>query len=135
MKIVIDTNVVISGVFFGGYPRTVIDAVLDRKLSVFATTDIIEEYLEIAQEMIARKQGLCREELLSAFVEKIKLIETHSDIHVSCDPDDDKFIACAKDSNALYIVSGDRDLLVLGHYDNIQMITAKEFCEQYSLLG
>lgn len=131
MKIVIDTNVVISGVFFGGYPRTVIDAVLDRKLSAFATTDIIDEYLEIAQEMVVRKQGNYREELMSAFVGKMELIETHSDIHASRDPDDDKFISCAKDSSALYIVSGDKDLLDLKHYDNIQMITAKEFCEQY----
>jgi len=86
MKIVIDTNVVISGTFFGGYPRTIINAVL---------------------------------------------IEPQSIIHISRDPDDDKFISCAKDSQALYIVSGDKDLLVLKCYDNIQIITASEFCEKY----
>ncbi len=40
MKIVIDTNVVISGVFFGGYPRRVLDAVLDGKTSASVTAEI-----------------------------------------------------------------------------------------------
>ena len=47
------------------------------------------------------------------------------------DPDDDKFINCAIDSKSLYIVSGDNDLLVLGEYNNIKIITATQFCETY----
>lgn len=54
-----------------------------------------------------------------------------SKVKVSRDPDDDKFVGCAKDAKALYIVSGDKDLLVLGHYENIEIVTAKEFCEKY----
>lgn len=130
MKIVIDTNVVISGTFFGGYPRMIIDAVLDEKLTASATAEIVDEYMEIAHEMITRKQGHFRETLLAAFIGKMELIESHSVIHISRDADDDKFISCAKDSQALYIVSGDKDLLVLEHYDNIQIMTAKEFCEK-----
>ena len=42
-----------------------------------------------------------------------------------------KFIGCAVDAKALYIVSGDNDLLVIGEYENIQVITAKDFCEMY----
>lgn len=41
------------------------------------------------------------------------------------------FIGCAVDSKALFIVSGDKDLLVLGDYDGIEMITAADFCERY----
>ena len=43
MKIVIDTNVLISGVFFGGAPRRVLDAVIDSKVSAFASPEIVEE--------------------------------------------------------------------------------------------
>ncbi len=46
-------------------------------------------------------------------------------------PDDDKFISCALDAKALYIVSGDKDLLVMGHYEDVQIITAADFCNQY----
>ena len=46
MKIVIDTNVVISGVFFGGNPRRVLEAIVDGRIDAVATKDIIEEYME-----------------------------------------------------------------------------------------
>lgn len=131
MKIVIDTNVVISGVFFGGYPRRVLDAVLDGKTSASVTAEIAAEYVEIAQEMIERKQGHFRRELFAVLLSKMELIAPHSEVHLSRDPDDDKFIACASDAKALYIVSGDKDLLVLKRYQDIEIITAKEFCERY----
>lgn len=131
MKIVIDTNVVISGVFFGGYPRRVLDAVLDGKTSASVTAEIAAEYVEIAQEMIERKQGHFRRELFAVLLSKKELIALHSEVHLSRDPDDDKFIACASDAKALYIVSGDKDLLVLKRYQDIEIITAKEFCERY----
>jgi predicted nucleic acid-binding protein len=84
MKIVVDTNVLISGVFFGGSPRKVLSAVVGERLTAVATKEIV-----------------------------------------------DKFLGCAKDARALYIVSGDKDLLVLKQFENIQIVTAKEFCVQY----
>jgi len=45
--------------------------------------------------------------------------------------DDDKFLGCAIDSKALYIVSGDKDLLTLEKYKDIEIITAREFCNRY----
>ena len=55
MNIVIDTNVVISGTFFGGFPRKVLEAVVDKKLIAYATAEIVDEYSEIVREMIDRK--------------------------------------------------------------------------------
>lgn len=57
MRIVIDTNVLISGVFFGGFPRKILSAVVGQRITACATTEIINEYEEITQEMINRKQG------------------------------------------------------------------------------
>ena len=56
MRIVIDTNVLISGVFFGGFPIEILRAVVCQKITACATTEIINEYEEIVQEMIDRKQ-------------------------------------------------------------------------------
>ncbi len=98
MKIVVDTNILISGVFFGGYPRRILTSIVDRKITACATIEIINPVSNIE---------ICRV------------------------PDDDKFLQCAKDYHALYIVSGDKDLLVIGKYEDIQIVTAKEFCEKY----
>lgn len=131
MKIVVDTNVLISGVFFGGFPRKILSSIVEKRISAFATTEIVDEYEEIVQEMVSRKQGHLNKEILSPLIGALEMIEPVSNIQISRDPDDDKFINCAKDAHALYIVSGDKDLLVLQQYENIQIVTAKEFCEQY----
>lgn len=81
--------------------------------------------------MIDRKQGHMNTDILAPLIRTLEIIEPVSDVKISRDPDDDKFINCAKDAHALYIVSGDKDLLVLRQFENIQIITAKEFCEKY----
>jgi len=58
MRIVIDTNVMISGVFFGGFPRKILSSVISQKVTACATTEIINEYEEIVQEMIDSKRLL-----------------------------------------------------------------------------
>ena len=131
MNIVIDTNVVISGTFFGGAPRKVLEAVVDNTISAFATTEIVEEYIEIVQEMIDRKQGHLSVAVLNPFVQNLYLVEASTSVEVCRDPDDNKFIGCAIDSRSYYIVSGDKDLLVLEKYEGIEIITAADFCKRF----
>ena len=131
MKIVVDTNVVISGVFFGGNPRQIVEAIVNGDINAYATTEIVDEYMGIIESMIERKQGRLNQSILSPFFSSLKMIESKTVVEVSRDPDDDKFIECAVDAEALYIVSGDNDLLDIGQYEGIQIITAKEFCEKY----
>ncbi len=131
MNIVIDTNVVISGTFFGGAPRKVLEAVVDKTISAYATTEIIEEYTEIVQEMIDRKQGHLTTAILNPFVQSLYLVESTTTVKVSRDPDDDKFIGCAIDSKSYYIVSGDKDRLVLKKHKDIEIITAAQFVKRF----
>ena len=131
MKIVVDTNVLISGVFFGGYPRRVLSAIVGRRLTACATVEIVEEDGDIVAEMIERRQGHIDRAILAPLIRAMEIIEPVTVVRVCRDPDDDKFIGCAKDAHALYIVSGDKDLLSLGRYEDIRIITAKDFCERY----
>ena len=131
MRIVVDTNVIISGVFFGGAPRQILNAIVISKVTACATTEIVDEYLEIVDEMVSRKQGNINKNILSPLIHSLEMIEPRTQVNLSRDPDDDKFLGCAKDAKALYIVSGDKDLLVLERYENIEIITAREFCDRY----
>ena len=131
MKIVVDTNVLISGVFFGGFPRKVLSSIVGNRVTACATTEIISEYEEVVQEMVDRQQGKINRSILLPLINAMEIIEPVSEATICRDPDDDKFLGCAKDAHALYIVSGDKDLLVLEHYENIQIVTAREFCERY----
>ena len=131
MKVVIDTNVVISAVFFGGVPRRIVEEAMAGRVQVCATAAIVEEYNEVVAEMIERKQGRLRRDVLAPFIACLKLVEPVSSVAVCRDPDDDKFISCAVDAGAKYIVSGDKDLLVLGKYKDIEIVTAKEFGDSF----
>ena len=131
MRIVIDTNVVISGTFFGGYPRRVIEAVVKSEVKACASVDIVQEYRETIDEVIAKGQGKLDRKVLNLLILALEMVEPQTHIKVSRDGGDDMFIDCAKEAKALFIVSGDKDLLVLGEYKGIQIITAREFCERY----
>ena len=131
MRIVIDTNVVISGFFFGGSPGRVIDAIIHGSVDACASYEIVNEYRDIFDEFLLRKQGHLEHGILDLFISKLDVIEPSTVVELSRDPDDDKFIECAVDAKALYIVSGDKDLLDLQQYDNVSIITATQFCEQY----
>ena len=131
MKIVIDTNVVISGVFFGGTPRRIIEAVSNEAVHAYATPAIIDEYIDVVEEMVSRRQGKLDGRILIPLIKKLSVILPESSIKLSRDPDDDKFIECATDAKAEYIISGDKDLLDIAEYQNVKIITAHDFCQRY----
>ncbi|MGM9742725.1 MAG: putative toxin-antitoxin system toxin component, PIN family [Candidatus Cryptobacteroides sp.] len=58
---------------------------------------------------------------------RFEIIRVTSDIHISRDPDDDKFISCAVDAKCFYIVSGDSDLLSIENYEDIEILTVVDF--------
>lgn len=131
MRIVIDTNVLISGIFFGGPPRKILEAVLERRVDAWASMQIVSEYQRVIQEMLDSRQGRLRMDLLSPIVSRMRLIDPETEVHASRDSDDDKFLSCAVDAKCLYVVSGDKDLLVLGSYEGVEIITARVFCERH----
>ncbi|MCI2132674.1 MAG: putative toxin-antitoxin system toxin component, PIN family [Eubacterium sp.] len=131
MRIVIDTNVLASGVFFGGAPRLVLEAISSRNIDAFATSEILEEYHKTIDRLMVKYGGQFNAEGLSRFQMMINLVDVHTKVTVCRDPDDDKFLGCALDSRAVYVVSGDKDLLTLKNYEGIEIITAREFCDRY----
>ena len=131
MRIVVDTNVLISGIFFGGFPGKILRASVEGRIRACASMEILNEYQEIIREMVRRKQGNIDVSILNPLIRSMEIIEPASKIEICRDPDDDKFINCARDAQAMYIVSGDKDLLVIQQFENISIVTAKEFCERY----
>lgn len=60
MRIVIDTNVVASAIFFGGRPKDLIELVVSKKLDAYASTEIITEYQETTDELWSGRDGSSR---------------------------------------------------------------------------
>ena len=81
--------------------------------------------------MIKRKYGKIDMILLSTLISKLIIINPTSNVDICRDPFDNMFINCVIDSEALYIVSGDKDLLDLKQVGVTRVITAKEFCDKF----
>ena len=135
LKAVVDTNqFIISLISKKGPSAKLIDAWRDHKFSLIISQDIFTEikrvfyYPRIITARHLDKQDI---ETFINFIEKRAIILSHTPpIQViKDDPDDDKILACALEAQADYIVSADQHLLRLRQYQNINIITAKEFLE------
>jgi len=112
MRILIDTNILISGLFFGGLPKKLLSE-LDENFNICVNEKIVAEYNAQIERKIHNPKYTLNEELREKFFNTLQSFEIESDLKVCRDPDDDKFINCAIDAKAIYIVSGDNDLLTL----------------------
>ena len=134
-RVVLDTNVLVSGlVAKGGAPRQILDAWLECQYTLVTSLYLVEESAHVlSYPRIAKRLHLGEEELvaiMAALLSKAELTPGHLHLPgVTRDPKDDAVVACAKEGEADYIVSGDQDLLVLGEYESIRVITPRQFVE------
>ena len=127
MKIVIDTNIVISGIFFGGLPRKILEAAADGKIQAIASNEILEEYEKVFETMVKKKNGNLNKNILYPFISRILLVDPKIKTDLCRDKDDNKFLDCAIESDADYIISGDDDLLSLENISDIPILSARSF--------
>ena len=130
MKILIDTNILISALFFGKFPKEFLNEVLVKNFEICINDKILDEYEATIHKKILKKKIL-DEVLYEKFLQDVRFFESVSDLKICRDPDDDKFINCAIDAKAIYIVSGDNDLLTLKNFAGIEIVTAREFYDKY----
>ncbi len=137
MRIVADTNTVISGLLWKGAPRQIIQACRYQRITVVSSERLIAELAEVlAREKFAnriRSAGLIPASLVEDYrvlTEQVYL-EPLSE-PVCRDPDDDAVLACALAGRADAVVSGDDDLLSLNVFRGIPIITAAEWVRQHS---
>jgi len=130
MKVVVDTNVLVSGVFFGGMPSRVLEAWRDRKIDVVVSPDILEEYRRVGEHLEAQFTDVSLAPFLALLVMNAEIVEP-PDLpeKVSRDSDDDKFIACALAGGCQIIISGDKDLLSISGYKGVKVVAPREFLE------
>jgi len=127
-RIVIDSNVVISGFLFGGNPARVLVAVLEGKARCFTSLPILEELRGVLQRP---KFSLAPEQAL-AVVEEFRLLcevvaPRLAVQAIRDDPADDRVLECAAEAQADFIVSGDAHLLELAAWRNIRIASPTDF--------
>ncbi len=131
MRIVADTNTVVSGLLWSGPPQQLINAAREKRITLYSSLALAAEFAEvIGREQFARRiraAKLSAAELVADYARLANLV-VPADINpaVADDPDDDQILACALAANVDAIVSGDKRLRNLKTYQGIRIISATE---------
>ena len=130
MTIVIDTNVIISALLFGGKPQRVLEMVLKGTVRMATSKVMLDEIAGVLQGRKFKYPpevafGIVRElESISDLVVPLRRIEA-----IRADPCDNMVLECAVPAGADCIVTGDAHLLELKEFETIRIVTPAQFLE------
>lgn len=132
MKVILDTNVFISGVFYSGAPNQILNAWRDGKIQLVISHDILREYLRVGEIFADKFPSIDLQPILDLVTIEAELhvVEDLSE-RVCSDPDDDKFLACAIASGSKIIVSGDKHLVKVSGFHGIEILKPHEFIKRH----
>lgn len=132
IRTVIDTNVIVSAILFGGIPGELISLWKSGHIQPLASKDIIDEYIKVLtypKFKLSEKEinYILYNEILPYF--EVVTLKPGQAI-IQKDPADDKFLHCANAGRASVIISGDQHLINLKSYGKIKILTPSQFLEK-----
>lgn len=137
IRAVLDTNIVISGLLWGGLPSQIFVAASQERFEALMSEPLLNE-LSVTLRRSKFTAQLNRhsrtvEDILRFYRAMVQFIEPAPvPENIVRDPKDRMVLACAVGGRADYIVSGDKDLLVLGEYEAIPILSVDQFLRQLS---
>ncbi len=131
MKIVVDTNIIFSGIFFQGVPGRILEDILNGIYQIVLSESIVSEYKEVIVRYAKKKKVLdltAPLEIIDLLISGAFFVDADGIMTPPCaDPDDIKFLQVAMASKSKYLISGDKHLLDVGKYPGGMVIKAQDF--------
>lgn len=129
-RVVLDTNVIISSLLFGGRPRELFQLVLDRKIVAVTSDMLLTELFGILTQKFAYST-----EQISLFERKFRkyllMVSPKVQLHVVKDSPDNRVLEAACEGECDFIVTGDKELLALKKFQNTQVVTIVQFLSDF----
>jgi uncharacterized protein len=131
-RIVLDTNVIISALLFGGEPRSILGKVIEGELKLGLSRDILEETANV----LSRKRFVLERDFISIISRELEdlaeMVFPGKKIdQVKQDPSDNRILECAEAFRADYLISGDKHLLQIKEYHGIKIVRPADFVVRY----
>jgi len=132
MRVVLDTNVVISAILIrGGNEDRILQAWRRKAFELVLSTPILIELAQVLlYDKIRKAQWMSEKQvslLLESFAKEAMISPGHSKVAICRDSADNKFLEAAVDGKAEYLATGDQDLLVLKTYHHIEIVKPSTF--------
>jgi len=133
MRVLIDTNVMISGTFWPGKSKVLLNAVRRGEITCVTSETLLEEFREILTDPQRpfRLSAQDASRIVDAWRSVATVIAPTSHVAVCRDPDDNRVLECALDGQAEYIITGDKDLLDLEEFQGMRIINVADFLQIY----
>jgi len=135
MKVVVDTNVAVSGLLWEGPPNDILRWARDGVLVLVACQETVKELARILQYKKFQSRlsmiGMSADEVTAYYMNLVRFVPNPKELPkvIPVDPLDNLFLALASESKAQLIVSGDHHLLGLASHRGIQIVTPNEACK------
>ena len=134
MRVIVDTNILVSGIFFRpSNPGKIVDLWWEHKFDLVTSEPIYSEVQDTFKK-VAKKIG-AEPSLIVKLDESLReyadVVSVTSEANICRDPKDNLILDTAHQGKADFIVSGDKDLLVLSKYKGTPILTPKEFLKKF----
>ncbi len=131
VKVVMDANIVVSAILSEyGQPAQIVDKFINGKIENYTSKEIILELEDVFKRKEITERSLKKDrKFVLKYYKKFSITIKPSKTYnaVKEDPKDNKYIDCAAEAKAEYIISGDKHLLNLKEFSGIKIVKAKEF--------
>ncbi len=129
-RIVLDTNVVVSAILWGGTPRKLFDLADAGQITLFTSIELLRELTGIlARDKFAEKiaaSGQSIDQIVDGYAAYTEIVRPADTPRIAPDPDDDVVLGTALAANAQMIVTGDGAFLAVGQWQDIDVVTIGE---------
>ena len=128
LRVTADTNILVSGlVYRRGKPYDLLRMALDGTINLTVSQHILDEMAEVlARKFYATPEEIAEATLIVRDSARVVTPAVQLDV-IREDPADNRILECAVTAGSDYIVTGDKDLLRLGTYDSIKILTVSDF--------
>ena len=133
MRVVVDTNVLISAIFWTGKPKQILNKVRREEITFLTSEFILEELRDVLtrEDKPFKLSEQEAERVVTGMRNLAVLVKIDSHMSVCQDENDNRVLECAIDGNADCIITGDSHLLQLGSFQKISIITVSDFLDYF----
>ena len=134
IRVVLDTNVILSAIIFGGKPRTILENVIRGNIRLCISEAILNELKRVLNRPKFHYPVEIIRLIMSELTSIGELIDPTARISIiRTDPEDNRILECAVEAGVDYIVTEDLHLLELGKYENIRIVTPAQLCDELDM--
>ena len=132
VNVVLDTNILISAIGFGGKPREILNLVLEREIMGVISPVLLAELEDVISKKFPKLENDFRR-TRRRIKRRFKMVYPSETINVLRDKPDNRILEAAVERNCDYIITGDKELLKLGNFKKIKIVNTDQFLDLFQV--